>query len=173
VTGIIGDVERVMMAFVRQRRFGAAVAIPLVAAAIAILSAVPPARAESEGITVVIDRAKLVKLPERIASLVIGNPLIADATLQAGGNMVLTGKGYGTTNLMALDRQGKVLLETTVYVEAPSDSVVVYRGIERQSYSCAPQCERRIMLGDADAAFAAAMKQTTDRNTQAQGAGAR
>ena len=158
-----------MMAYVRYRRLGSALA----AAAMAVLCAVPSAYGESEGITVVLDRAKLVKLPDRIASLVIGNPLIADATLQAGGTMVLTGKGYGATNLMALDRHGKVLMETTVRVKAPSDAVVVYRGAERQSYSCTPNCERRIMLGDGDAAFTAAMKQTTDRNTQAQGAGAR
>ena len=38
-----------------------------------------------EPITVNLDQAKLVKLPERTATLVIGNPLIADAA----GNMVL------------------------------------------------------------------------------------
>ena len=27
----------------------------------------------------------------------IGNPLIADATVQPGGIMVITGKGYGVT----------------------------------------------------------------------------
>jgi Flp pilus assembly secretin CpaC len=114
-----------------------------------------------------------VKLPDRIATLVIGNPLIVDATLQAGGNMVLTGKGYGATNLMALDRNGKVLFETTVRVEAPKDTLVVFRGLERQTYSCTPNCERQIMLGDAEAGFNAVLGQTTARNGQAQGAAAR
>jgi hypothetical protein len=160
------------MRMLGRLRFESALAIPL-AAAMAVLCAVPPARAQSEGMTVVLDRAKLVQVPERIASLIIGNPLIADATLQPGGTMVLTGKGYGATNLMALDRHGKVLMDTIVRVEAPTDTVVVYRGIDRHTYSCTPQCEQQIMLGDAATHFTAVLGQTTARNGQAQGAGAR
>jgi len=121
-------------------------------------------------LTVVLDQAKLVKLPGRIATLVIGNPLIAEATLQVGGTAVITGKGYGATNIMALDRNGNVLMEKIVQVQAPKDTVVVYRGIERQTFSCTPSCERQIMLGDSEAAFTATIGQTVMRNTQAQGA---
>jgi hypothetical protein len=32
---------------------------------------------------------------------------------------------------------------------------VVFRGIERESYSCAPDCERRITLGDSVGFFGA------------------
>jgi hypothetical protein len=162
--------ERMMIAFVRRRRFASAFAIPLAAAAMATFCNMPLARAESGGITVVLDRAKLVQLPDRIASLVIGNPLIVDASLQPGGHMVLTGKGYGATNVMALDRSGKVLMETIVRVEAPQDTVVVYRGPDRQTYSCTPKCEQQVMLGDAAAQFTAVLGQTTARNGQVQGA---
>ena len=122
-------------------------------------------------LTVVLDQAKLVKLPGRIATLVIGNPLIAEATLQVGGTAVITGKGYGATNIMALDRNGNVLMEKIVQVQAPKDTVVVYRGIERQTYSCTPECDHRIMLGDSAAAFTATLDQTGKRNTQALAAG--
>ena len=47
-----------------------------------------PARA-AEDITVAIDQATLTKLPERVATIVIGNPLIADVTVQAGGLLVV------------------------------------------------------------------------------------
>jgi Flp pilus assembly secretin CpaC len=127
-----------------------------------------PTRAET--VTVTLDQAKLLKLPDRVATVVIGNPLIVDATLQPGGSMVLTGKGYGATNLMALDRAGEVLLERNIKVQAPRDSVVVYRGVERQTYSCAPKCERQIMLGDSEAGFNLTLGQTVARNAQAQGA---
>ena len=60
-----------------------------------------------------------MKLPDRVATIVIGNPLIADATLQSGGILVLTGKGYGSTNLLALDRAGKVVMDKTVRVTGP------------------------------------------------------
>ncbi len=91
-----------------------------------------------------------MKLPERVATIVIGNPLIADAALQPDGLMVMTGKGYGTTNLIALDRKGNVLLEKRVQVSGPSlDTVVVYKGAaNRETYSCTPTCAPRITPGD-------------------------
>ena len=55
----------------------------------------------------------------------IGNPLIADAALQPGGLMVITGKGYGTTNIIVLDRAGAVLMEKTIEVQGPREHVVV------------------------------------------------
>ena len=60
------------------------------------------------------------ELPERIATIVIGNPLIADASLQAGGLMVITGKGYGMTNIIALDRAGNVLMNKNIEVRGPA-----------------------------------------------------
>jgi Flp pilus assembly secretin CpaC len=121
-------------------------------------------------VAVTLDQATLLKLPERVATIVIGNPLIADASVQAGGMLVITGKGYGITNLIVLDRAGSVLMEKSVEVEGPRDVVVVYRGMARESYSCTPDCERRITLGDADPYFAATLAQTAARNAQAQGA---
>jgi len=153
----------------RWRYLGVSVAAGLLA-----LLAAAPARSQSSGdagdLTVMVDRAKLIKVPDRIGTLVIGNPLIVDAALQPGGNLVLTGKGYGATNLMALDRKGEVLFEKTIRVEAPRDVVFVYRGADRQSYSCAPICEPRLMLGDSDAAFKSSLEQGVARNAAAQAA---
>ena len=102
-----------------------------------------------ETVTVHVDQAKLLKLPERTATLVVGNPLIADAVVQPSGVVVITAKSYGMTNLVALDRTGTALAEYPIQVVGPSDAVVlVYRGIERETYSCAPNCERRITIGD-------------------------
>jgi Flp pilus assembly secretin CpaC len=112
----------------------------------------------------------VLKMPEKVATVIVGNPLIADVSLQPGGIMVLTGKGHGVTNVLALDRAGTVLLEKSVQVVGPSDDVlVVYRGVQRESYSCAPVCEQRITLGDAQGHFAAALGQTMTRNGSAAG----
>jgi hypothetical protein len=46
---------------------------------------------------------------------------------------------------------------------------VVYRGVERESYSCAPKCERRITLGDSTDYFGATLGQTGARTGQAMG----
>jgi len=102
----------------------------------------------------------------------IGNPLIADASIQAGGLMVITGKGYGMTNIIALDRAGAVILEKTVAVEGPGDDVVVvYRGVDRATYSCLPDCEQRFTLGDSDKYFESTSGQVSSRDSLARGQG--
>lgn len=147
----------------------------LPALALALVAALPAASDRlraSELISVVLDQAQIVKLPENLATIVVGNPLIADVTVQPGGILVITGKGYGVTNLIALDRQGKTLMDHLVEVQGPPDSVVVYRGVNRESYSCAPLCERRITLGDTPEYFSGTLTQIGERNSRAQTGGA-
>lgn len=142
----------------------------LVIALMVVAVAALPVRADT--VSVNVDQARVMRLPEKVATVVIGNPLIADATLQSGGVVVLTGKGYGETNMLALDRGGKIIMDKTIQVIGPggSDLVVVYKGVERESYSCAPECERRITLGDSNNYFNSNLSQTAARNGQAQGA---
>jgi len=134
------------------------------------------ALAEPSGdiITVNVDQAKLIRLPTRVATIVVGNPLIADITLQSGGVVVLTGKGYGSTNFIAMDRSGEILVDRVIQVEGPTDQLVtVYRGVERESYSCLPICQRRITLGDGETYFKSTMDQAGSLSGQAGGAAAR
>ena len=124
-----------------------------------------------EMLDIVLDRATVLKIPEKVATVVIGNPLIADVSLQPGGIMVVTGKGHGITNVLALDRSGTVLLEKSVQVIGGSqDLVSVYRGGQRESYSCAPNCEKRTTLGDTTDYFTNTLGQTMTRSGSAQGA---
>jgi len=126
----------------------------------------------AETLTVVLDQAQIMPLPDRVGTIIIGNPLIADVALQAGGTMVVTGKGYGSTNLIVLDRAGTTVMTKTIQVVGPRDAVVVYRGIDRESYSCTPTCERRITLGDAPPYFDATLGQAGARTSQATGVAA-
>jgi hypothetical protein len=131
-----------------------------------------PTTAAAADIGVTLDQARLVRLPERVATLVIGNPLIADAAVQSGGLMVITGKGFGITNIIALDRSGAVLMEKTVEVIAPREELtVVYRGAVRETYSCSPVCEPRIMPGDAEKFFDGIIGQSSTRSGLAAGNG--
>ena len=124
----------------------------------------------ADAIAVNVDQAKLVKLPTRVATIVVGNPLIADVTLQTGGILVVTGKGYGATNFIAMDRAGEVLVDRVIQVEGPTDQLVtIYRGVERESYSCMPICQRRITLGDGETYFKATMDQAGTLSSQASG----
>ena len=137
----------------------------------AVVIAARPATA-ADTIAVSVDQAHIMKLPARTATIVVGNPLIADISLLAGGIMVVTGKGYGATNLVALDRGGNVLLDRSLQVRGPGDEVVVvYRSMERETLSCAPECQPRITLGDSPNFFTPAITQIGTRNGQAQSAG--
>jgi len=140
----------------------------------ALLGAAATAPARADTVNVNVDQARLLKLPDRVATVIIGNPLIADATLQSGGILVVTGKGYGATNLLALDRNGRVIMSKTVRVIGPAAGslVVVYRGVDRESYSCAPECQPRITLGDTKTYFKDTLDQTGARTGQAQKGGA-
>ncbi len=119
-------------------------------------------------ITVALDQARITKIPDSASTLVVGNPLIADVTVRPGGLLVVTGKSYGVTNLIVLDASGAVLSEHYVEVGAPRDEVVVvYRGANRESYTCTPMCEPRIMLGDSQEFFTQTLKQGSERAAQA------
>src|SRR6187402_2269971 len=142
----------------------------LVAAAVLASPAAGLAEPTVDTIAVNVDQAKLVRLPGKVATIVVGNPLIADVTLQPGGMIVVTGKGYGATNFIALDRGGEILVDRQIQVEGPSDRLVtVYRGIERESYSCLPICQRRVTLGDSEAYFNNTMNQAGSLSSNASG----
>jgi hypothetical protein len=150
-----------------------------------LLAAVASAPAAAdEPIVVRLDQARLMKLPERAATVVIGNPLIADLAIQPGGIAIVTGKGFGATNFVVMDRSGAVLMEKIVEVKGPTDpTVVVFRGETRQTYSCTPECSPRITLGDTGKDdfdkdshlntdyFTKTIQQSATRNTQAMSAG--
>lgn len=140
------------------------------AAALLLGPALATAAPDPDRIAVSVDQAKLVRLPGGIATIVVGNPLIADVTLQNGGVVVVTGKGYGATNFIALDRSGQVLVDRQIQVEGPSDQLVtVYRGVDRETYSCMPVCQRR--LGDGETYFKSTMDQAGTLSSQASGSG--
>jgi len=106
-----------------------------------------PASAEDSTIIVKVFQARIVKIPSGARTLVIGNPIVADVTLQ-NGVMIVTGKGYGETNFIALDNFGNPVAESTIRVVEAENNLVVQRGMERQSLSCAPRCEPTVQLGD-------------------------
>ena len=147
--------------------------VPLFALACLLPAGAVVAAAAPDQIDVVVDQAKLVKLPERIATLVVGNPLIADLTVQPGGLAVITGKSYGATNFLIMDKSGAVLTEHNVEVQGPTDKiVVVYRGVNRMTYSCTPECAARVTLGDQTDFFSDTLGRMTARNAQSLAAGA-
>ena len=128
--------------------------------------------AADQPIVVTLDQARLVKIPAGTQTLIIGNPTIADVTqLRQKDTMVLTAKAYGETNFIALDADGHPVAESMIQVVSGSNTLTVQRGMERQSYSCAPKCQPVERLGDDDkylGAVAAAAQSHTQRLAGAQ-----
>lgn len=154
-----------------EKASGTAPVFALLLLAAALLSA-PAAYAAADELAITMDKATLLKLPEKVSTIVIGNPLIADVAIQSGGLVVVTGKGYGSTNMIVLDRAGTVLMERSIVVRGPdAHTVSVYRGVERETFSCAPNCERRITLGDSADYFSKTMTQSSARTGAATAGG--
>ena len=112
-----------------------------------------------------------MKLPDKVATIVIGNPLIADASLQTGGQMVITGKGYGMTNIIALDRAGHVLMDRSVEVQGTASATW---SSSITASSAKPTAARRSASGASRSAtattyFDATIGQTDLRSDKAQG----
>lgn len=113
----------------------------LVAAFLAATASVTPANAGA-GIEVVMNQAKIVKLSRPADTIVVGNPAIADASVQDASTIVLTGKGFGVTNLVILDQDGSPIIDEQVtVVRQDASSVRIYRRAAVQTMSCTPYCE--------------------------------
>lgn len=132
--------------------------LAVVAALLAI--AVHPAAAAETAVDVLIDQATLVRLERPAAEIVVGNPSIADVSVQSGKVLVVTGKSFGETNLIVMDADGKVFVNRRLIVQEPrSGLVTMYRGSARQTLHCSPYCTPPLVIGDAPDYFESVAKE--------------
>lgn len=96
----------------------------------------------AETINVVLNQAKIVKLPKPADTIIVGNSEIADATVQDAETVVLTGKGFGLTNMVVFDEHGGVVIDAQLAVSRPTENAVrIFRQGSIQTLSCSPTCE--------------------------------
>jgi len=121
-----------------------------------------PAFAETTGpVSVKVNMARILRISAPANTVIIGNPGVADVTIQDSQTLVLTGKSYGQTNMIVLDAQGKAIADTLIeVVQAQADIVTVYMGQARTTLSCAPVCQPTVMLGD-DPGFSSSVAGST------------
>ncbi len=129
----------------------------------------PSVAAEAKDpISVMIDRAKVMRISAPAATVVIGNPAIADASIQDRQTIILTGKVTGITNLVILDSKGQLIADELINVEKPDKGyVTVQRGAARSTYSCTPSCNTALEPGDANEYFQQASQQMLSRSGMA------
>jgi Flp pilus assembly secretin CpaC len=110
--------------------------------------------AADRNIEVLMDQATMLRLERPAAEIVVGNPSIADISIQNAKVLVLTGKSFGETNLIVLDAKGDVIINRRVVVEEPRGGyVTVYHGSHRSTLHCTPNCETPLVIGDAPTHF--------------------
>lgn len=95
-----------------------------------------------------------VRLKGAAASVVLGNREIADVAVHDEHLVFVTGKNFGTTNLMVFDRAGNQIYSSDVVVTTNTSSLVtVNRSGDNETYACSPSCRPVAPLGDADRLF--------------------
>lgn len=118
-----------------------------------------------EPVTVTVDRAKVFRISRPASTVIIGNPAIADATIEDDVTLVLTGRAFGVTNLIVLDQDGEPIVDETIIVRGHEQNTVrIYRRDARETMACAPVCEPTLTIGDNENTFQASQKQITARN---------
>jgi len=138
-------------------------------AVLALIAATPALAVSGEDIlSITLDQAQVAKLPPNTATVVIGNPAIADITALKGNvGMIVTGRSFGHTNMIALDAAGNMIDEKQIHVRPINDMLVVQRGTVRESYSCDPRCMPAAVLGDDSKIFGEVSGAVTAHDTLA------
>lgn len=113
------------------------------------LIAAPALAADAAPINVNVNMARILRINAPAATVIVGNPGIADVTIQDPQTLILTGKSYGQTNLIILDNAGNPIADTMIeVVQMQAGVMTVYQGQSRTSLACAPVCQNIIMMGD-------------------------
>lgn len=101
--------------------------------------------ADGDFIRVFMNHARVLKLDRAVSKVIIGNSQVADATVADAKTIVLTGRSFGTTNLVLLDASGNAIVDERILVSIDEGNTVrVYRQTDRSVYSCTPNCEKNV-----------------------------
>lgn len=122
----------------------------LIALAFAAAASCTQAQAQddSQMLRVFMDHARVLKLDRPVAKVIVGNAQVADATVADAKTIVLTGRNYGTTNIVLLDAQGNAIADERILVSIDEGNTVrLYKSTSRYVLSCAPICEQHGSTG--------------------------
>ena len=114
----------------------------------------------AQHLSVEASKAVPVRINGTASSIVIGNKNIADVAVHSDNLIFVTGKSFGTTNLLVYDRSGREIYNTEIMVTTNSTNLVtINRAGLNRTYDCAPVCRSTLGLGDDPAYFETLMQQ--------------
>lgn len=121
-------------------RYLAAASAPILAAAL-VFASVSAAQAQSSAMNLAVDTSQRVAVRGAISSIIVANPQIADATVVDANTLFVTGKGYGSTQITAVDAIGRILFQNQIVVTGGQTGAVrVWRGAQVTEMACAASC---------------------------------
>ncbi|WP_149742877.1 pilus assembly protein N-terminal domain-containing protein [Rhizobium sp. NFACC06-2] len=125
----------------------------MVGLSVFLLGSLQPAFAEDDILRVSMNHARVLRLDRAVSKVIVGNSKVADATVADATTIVLTGRSFGTTNLVLLDADGNPIVDERILVSIDEGNTVrVFRQTERTVLSCTPNCEQHSQnSGDKDA----------------------
>ena len=128
-----------------RKHLAVILALGLLGSAVAPLASL----AADAPINVNVNMARILRINASAATVIVGNPGIADVLIQDPQTLVLTGKSYGQTNLIILDNAGTPIADTIIeVVQMQAGTLTVFQGQARTSLACAPVCQNTITMGD-------------------------
>ncbi len=111
-------------------------------ASAAVLLTPATGTAQTGSLNIEIDQAQRVQLRGPAGSVIVGNPAIADVTVVDSNTLYITGKGYGVTEIVAVDTIGRTVFQSQIVVTDGTGSgrVRVWRGGQATEMACAASC---------------------------------
>src|SRR3954463_741227 len=92
----------------------------------------PAMAQQSEMLRVYMDQARVLKLDRPVSKVIVGNAQVADATVADPKTIVLTGRSFGTTNIVLLDSDGNAIVDERILVSIDEGNTVrVFRQTNR------------------------------------------
>lgn len=138
----------------RALKMSTRVRVGMLAPGILLAALLPTTGATAQDLIVKYDQSQLLRLPRPVAEVIVGNPTIADVSVQANNLLVVTGKTFGITNVIALDADRNVIQDQRVIVSREMARVVnLQKGSNRETYNCTPNCNPSLVVGDEQGYF--------------------
>jgi Flp pilus assembly secretin CpaC len=113
-----------------------------IVSAVMALAAVTAGPALAQTLSVNANQAVRISLASPAKDVAVGNAEIADVVVMDERNILVVGKSFGTTNVVVIDRAGRMILDRKVVVTGgESGQVSLYKGPNASQYACSPRCE--------------------------------
>jgi len=121
-----------------------------------VAKAEPVKARNADVVALALDEVHTLTFRTPVSTVYVGNPTIADVTMIDARHAFVQGKGYGRTNIMALNHDNVMVFNTHVTVTGNNGggTVTLNRGVQRVTLNCGGgRCEATPMPGDGKDSF--------------------